>query len=310
MDPSFRGLEEEGINYGSRPLYRGKVRDVLDLGENLLLVASDRISAFDRVLGSIPHKGEILNRLAIKWLKDSSHIVPNHLIRQVGSRAALVRKARVLPLEIIVRAYLSGSAWRAYQAGADVSGHLLPRGMRKNQAFPKPIITPSTKAQVGDHDEAISVQEILGRGILDEDLWQQVEDYALQLFAEGQKRSAERGLILVDSKYEMGVDSEGKLMLVDEVHTPDSSRFWYAESYEEAFEKGNDPRALDKEFLRAWLLEQGFNADIEVPELPEELCQSVSERYKELWYALTGEEFRPILPNIEAERKELQVFLS
>ena len=310
MGKSFRGLQEEGIEYGSRKLYSGKVRDVLDLGDSLLLVTSDRISAFDRVLGTIPHKGEILNRLAVFWLQATGGDVPNHLIQTIGTRSVLVRKAQVVPIEVIVRNYLTGSAWRDYQAGREISGHRLPAGLRKNQEFAAPILTPSTKAAVGDHDEPISEAQILSRGIATEELWSRISTAALKLFGIGRRMAAERGLILVDTKYEFGIDPSGELLVVDEIHTPDSSRFWYADSYQEAFESGSDPRALDKEFLRSWLLDQGFSGEGPAPALPPELVEQVSSRYAELWKLLTGSEFRSLSDGIEAEKRELQVFLS
>lgn len=305
----FRGLEDEGFRVPADRLYRGKVRDCVTLGDEMLLVTSDRISAFDRVLGVIRHKGEILNRLACHWLEASADIVPNHLIKRVGPRSMLVRRASVLPVEVIVRGYLTGSAWRDYSAGKAVSGIVLPANMRRNQKFDAPLITPSTKAADGDHDTPISREEILERGIVSESLWRQVEEYALKLFAFGSKEAARRGLLLVDTKYEFGIDSDGRLLVVDEVHTPDSSRFWYAASYDEKFEKGADPRALDKEFLRAWLLERGFSGEGTPPVLDDSIRNLISLRYQELFALVTGQNFESLSVGIEAERQELAVII-
>lgn len=290
----FTSLEDAGIALEGRKVYRGKVRDVVDLGDQLLLITSDRISAFDRVLGSVPLKGEVLNRLALYWLQETAQLVPNHLIRPVGGRAALVTKARVLPVEVIVRGYLTGSAWRDYQAGRAISGIRLPRGLEENQAFESPLITPSTKADQGDHDQPISRQEILDRGLVDPEVWQTVEEYALTLFAFGQNTAADRGLILVDTKYEFGITPQGRVILVDEIHTPDSSRYWYAQ------EPG---RSLDKEFLRRWLMEQGFTGDGEAPVIPREVILELAQRYIQTFQLITGQEFQPVSTDLEADRR-------
>ena len=296
------------------PLYQGKVRDTLDLGDRLLLLTTDRVSAFDRVLGLIPYKGEILNRLTCWWLDQTKELVPNHFIQQVGSRAMVCQKARVIPVEVVVRAYLTGSAWRDYQAGNPISGIQLAPGMKKNQRFDQPIITPSTKAEQGLHDEPISVQSILDRQLVSPEVWTTIETYALRLFARGTEVAKERGLILVDTKYEFGlVDQPGsdkpQVILVDEIHTPDSSRYWYAQGYEERFQAGQDPKSLDKEFLRAWLMDRGFSGSGDPPPITPELADQISKRYQELYQILTGETFSTIFTNLESETHSIAVIL-
>jgi phosphoribosylaminoimidazole-succinocarboxamide synthase len=292
----FASIDDAGISLEGRSVYRGKVRDVVDLGDRLLLITSDRISAFDRVLGLVPLKGEILNRLALYWLQQTADLVPNHLIRPVGGRAVLVKKATVLPVEVIVRGYLTGSAWRDYNAGRDISGIYPPPGMTENQAFSAPIITPSTKAEQGDHDQPISSPEILRRGLVKPEIWSQVQSAALRLFAFGQEQAAKRGLILVDTKYEFGLDDQGELILVDEIHTPDSSRYWFADQ---------PGRSMDKEFLRRWLMDQGFTGSGDPPEIPPEIILELSQRYIHTYETITGEKFSPISPSLEADHQAI-----
>ena len=223
----FPGIEETRIPAGTS-LYRGKVRDVFDLGDRLLITATDRISAFDRVLSTIPYKGEILNRVSHQWFKLTKHIIPNHVAEVLSGRTIVVKKAKVVPVEVVVRGYLTGSAWRDYSAGKPVSGVELPKGMKRDQAFPEPILTPSTKEALGKHDEPISEADIVRRGIVEAGLWREIRETALSLFRLGASVALRRGLILVDTKYEFGLLPDGKLLLVDEIHTPDSSRYWYA----------------------------------------------------------------------------------
>jgi phosphoribosylaminoimidazole-succinocarboxamide synthase len=284
-------------------VYTGKVRDVIDLGDRLLIIVTDRISAFDRVLAAIPHKGEVLSRISLAWFDETRDLVENHILEPLTPRTTVVRKARVLPVEVVVRGYLTGSAWRDYDSGHPVSGIVLPGGMRKNQAFDTPLLTPSTKEEQGKHDEPVSEAEIIRRGIVSPELWEKVRESALALFVRGTEVARKRGLILVDTKYEFGVLPEGGLILVDEIHTPDSSRYWYAESYKETFRSGGDPRQLDKEFFRKWLLDRGFKGDGPAPEIPEDVREEVSRRYIEAFEAVLGEKFVPKSPEIEAERE-------
>ena len=287
---TFQGL---GKNLPSgKSVSSGKVRDIVDLGDRLLISTSDRISAFDRVLSTIPCKGEVLNRMALHWFEQTSDIISNHILDSVTSRTVAVKKCTVLPVEVVIRGYLTGSAWRDYSAGKAVSGISLPPGMRMNQRFETPLITPSTKAEQGLHDEPISSEEIVSRGLVDKKIWAQVEDVALRIFQRGTEQCAEQGLILVDTKYEFGL-LDGELLLIDEVHTPDSSRFWFADTYKAMFEAGEDPRKLDKEYLRKWLMDQGFMGNGEAPAIPDDVRIETAKRYVEAFERITGTPFRP-----------------
>ena len=280
---------------GQTNVYHGKVRDVYFIGDDLLcMVATDRISAFDVILPEgIPFKGQILNQIAAKFLNATRDIVPNWLLATPDPMVSVGYRCEGYPVEMIVRGYLCGSAWRAYKAGArEICGVKLPEGMRENEKFPTPIITPTTKAEIGTHDEDISREEILARGLVPEKEYQLMEQYALALFARGQEIAQKHGLILVDTKYEFG-SYKGKVMLMDEVHTPDSSRYFYAEGYAERFEAGEPQRQLSKEFVREWLMENGFQgkAGQQVPEMTPAIVQSITDRYVELYEGITGDAF-------------------
>ncbi len=303
------GCLEQLVLPSAVPLYRGKVRDIIDLGDRLLMTTTDRISAFDRVLTTIPHKGEILNRISCSWFAKVSDIVPNHILEELSPRTVVVKKTRVLPLEVVVRGYLTGSAYRAYQEGKPVSGIHLPRGMKKNEPFSLPLVTPSTKEAVGTHDEPISEEEILSRKILTPALWEEVKEKALAVFCRGTEIARKRGLILVDTKYEFGLADDGTLYLVDELHTPDSSRYWYASSYEESLTTGVEPRQLDKEYFRAWLLSKGFQGNGDSPAIPIEVRMAVSRRYIEAFEAIEGTSFHPLAANPEAETQIVLSYL-
>lgn len=279
---------------GQKSLYHGKVRDVYDIDDKyLVMVATDRISAFDVILPEgIPYKGQVLNQIAAYFLDATADIVPNWKVAVPDPMVTVGLKCNPLKIEMIVRGYLAGSAWREYKAGnREICGVRLPEGMRENQKFEHPILTPTTKADAG-HDENISRDEIIAQGIVSEDIYAQVEKYALALFERGQKMAAERGLILVDTKYEFGV-LDGKVILIDEIHTPDSSRYFYADGYEERFEKGEEQRQLSKEFVRQWLISNGFmgKPGQKVPEMTPEYCDEVSRRYIELYEHITGRTF-------------------
>jgi len=294
-------------------LYSGKVRDRVDLGDKILLYTSDRVSAFDVLLGLVPCKGEVLNGISRFWFEKTQDIIPSHFIAAVGERGLLCKKARVLPVEVVVRGYLTGSAWRDYQASSLVSGIRLERGMNRDQKFEFPLITPSTKEDLGKHDEPISSVEILKRGLVKEEIWHQVETAALALFARGQAWAQSRGLILVDTKYEFGLVQEGeeeRLILVDEVHTPDSSRYWYADTYAELFEEGKDQRKLDKEYLRSWLIENGWMGKGEAPKIPGEVFAELSWRYIQAYQELCGQNFEAKSLNLESDAQSLRYFLS
>ena len=276
-------------------VYKGKVRDVYTIGSDaLIMIATDRISAFDVVLPQgIPYKGQVLNQIAAKFLDATADIIPNwkqatpHPLVTVGLRCEPYK------IEMIVRGYLTGSAWRDYKKGArSISGVVLPDGMRENEKFPFPILTPTTKADQG-HDENISRDEIISQGLVSKDEYEQLEKYALDLFARGTEIADEKGLILVDTKYEFGKHND-TIYLIDEIHTPDSSRYFYKEGYEELFEKGEEQKQLSKEFVRKWLMDNGFQgkAGQEVPEMTESYCNEVSERYIELFEIITGDNFK------------------
>lgn len=279
---------------GQTGVYHGKVRDVYFLEQGLVaMVASDRISAFDVVLPEgIPYKGQVLNQIATYFLEATKDIVANWLISTPDPMVSLGHRCEPFKVEMVIRGYLTGSAWRTYKAGErSICGITLPDGMREDEAFPTPIITPTTKADEG-HDENISREEIIAQGIVTEEDYKQLEEYTYALFARGQEMARERGLILVDTKYEFG-KKDGKIYLIDEIHTPDSSRYFYADGYAERFESGQPQKQLSKEFVRQWLIEQGFQGreGDQVPEMTPEYCQSVSERYIELYEQVTGRPF-------------------
>ncbi len=279
---------------GQKSVYHGKVRDVYNIGDKLLaMVVTDRISAFDVILPKgIPFKGQVLNQIAAKFLDATSDIVPNWKVATPDPMVTIGRKCEPLKVEVIIRGYLTGSAWREYKAGCrELCGVKLPEGMKENQKFPEPIITPTTKADEG-HDMNISRDEIIAQGIVAKEDWELIEDYTRKLFARGTEIAAKHGLILVDTKYEFG-KLDGKIILIDEIHTPDSSRYFYADGYQERFEKGEAQRQLSKEFVRQWLIDNNFmgQAGQKVPEMTDEKVKEISDRYIELYEHITGEKF-------------------
>ena len=279
---------------GQKSVYHGKVRDVYNINDDLMvMVATDRISAFDVILPKgIPFKGQVLNQIAAKFLDATSDICPNWKLATPDPMVTVGLKCEGFRVEMIIRGYLTGSAWRDYQKGCrEICGVALPEGMRENERFPEPIITPTTKADEG-HDLNISKEEIIAQGLVSAEDYAVMEDYTRRLFARGQEIAAKRGLILVDTKYEFG-KRDGKVYLIDEIHTPDSSRYFYAEGYEERFEKGEAQRQLSKEFVRQWLIEHNFMNEPgqQMPEITDEYAESVSERYIELYEHITGEKF-------------------
>lgn len=273
----------------------GKVRDSYVLGERRVLVTSDRLSAFDRILTTIPFKGQLLNQMATYWFKETAHIVPNHLLSVPHPNVLLTKQVQIVPIEVVVRGYLAGSAWRDYQAGRSVSGIVLPKGLKKSARFEKPLLTPSTKAPIGQHDEPISSEEIVSSGLVEKKLWQEISAAAFSLFEFGTKKALERGLILVDTKYEFGLlhDQSGKtqLVLADEIHTQDSSRYWIAESYPQAFQDQVDPVMLDKEFVRRWLIDRGYMGEGTPPTITNEFRVDTALRYMEVCEKITGLSF-------------------
>lgn len=288
-------LTKTNFNFpGQTAVYHGKVRDVYTINNDLMvMVATDRISAFDVILPEgIPYKGQVLNQIAAYFLDASADIVPNWKMAVPDPMATVGLRAEGAPVEMIIRGYLTGSAWREYKNGCrELCGVRLPDGMKENEKFPEPIITPTTKAAEG-HDENISREEIIRQGLVSEEHYKVMEDYTRKLFALGTKMAAEKGLILVDTKYEFGIRN-GKVILIDEIHTPDSSRYFYAEGYEERFKKGEPQRQLSKEFVRQWLIDHGFmgKEGQSVPEMSPEFIKSVSERYIELYEHVTGMKF-------------------
>ena len=276
-------------------VYHGKVRDVYTVGDDkLVMVATDRISAFDVVLPKgIPFKGQMLNQIAAKFLDATADIVPNWKLATPDPMVTVGVMCEGFAIEMIVRGYLCGSAWRAYKSGVrEICGVQLPEGMKENQKFPQPIITPTTKAEIGEHDADISKEEILAKGLATPEEYELLEKYTLALFARGTEIAAKRGLILVDTKYEFGKHN-GTIYLMDEIHTPDSSRYFYSEGYEEKFEKGEPQKQLSKEFVREWLMDNGFQGQEgqQVPEMTDEIVTGISERYIELYEHITGETF-------------------
>ena len=280
---------------GQKSVYHGKVRDVYNIhDEPLVMVGTDRISAFDVILPEgVPYKGQILNQIASKFLDETKDICPNWKLATPDPMVTVGIQCKGFPVEMIVRGYLCGSAWRAYKNGVrEICGVKIPDGMRENQKFPQPIITPTTKAEMGMHDEDISEEDIIKKGLMSRSDYATLQKYTLALFERGTQMAAERGLILVDTKYEFGT-YEGDIYLIDEIHTPDSSRYFYSEGYEEHFSKGEPQRQLSKEFVREWLMENGFQGKEgqPVPEMTSDIVESISNRYIELYEQITGETF-------------------
>ena len=304
----MKALTKTDFNFpGQKSVYHGKVRDVYNInGEQLVMVATDRISAFDVVLPEgIPYKGQMLNQIAAKFLDATTDICPNWKVATPDPMVTVGVLCEGFPVEMIVRGYLCGSAWRAYKSGVrEICGVKLPEGMKENQKFPEPIVTPTTKAEMGLHDEDISKEEILAQGLATPAEYATLEKYTLALFKRGTEIAAERGLILVDTKYEFGKHN-GTIYLMDEIHTPDSSRYFYADGYQERFEKGEAQKQLSKEFVREWLMENGFQGK-EGQKVPE-IVESISERYIELFENITGEKFVKEDTSNIAERIEKNV---
>ncbi len=290
---------------GQKSVYRGKVREVYTLDNGLMvMVATDRLSAFDVVMPKgIPFKGQILNQIATRMLQDTSSKVPNWLLATPDPNVAIGKACEPFKVEMVIRGYLAGHSAREYAKGKrTLCGVALPEGLKENDAFPEPMITPATKAEQGDHDEDISREEILSRGIVSEADYIVLEKYTRTLFEEGTRIAKERGLLLVDTKYEFGKTDEGEIVLIDEVHTPDSSRYFYADTYEEFQRNGSSQKQLSKEFVRRWLIENNFQGleGQTLPHMSDEYIEGVSERYIELYEAITAEKF------IKADTEDLQ----
>lgn len=303
-------LTETDLTLGKK--YRGKVRDTYDLGDTLVLITTDRQSAFDRVLASVPYKGQVLNLTSAWWFDKTCHIIPNHVLSIPDPNVTIARKCRVFPIEFVVRGYITGttntSLWTQYQQGKrQYCGHTFPDGLVKNQALAYPVLTPTTKEKI--HDRPISPEEIIAEQWMTQQEWDEASSLALQLFNYGTILAKQRGLILVDTKYEMGVDENGTIVLVDEIHTPDSSRYWLADTYDERFSRQQEPDNIDKEFLRLWFKENcDPYQDETLPKAPDELIVTLSSRYIQLYELIVGESFPfPInqLPILERMKKNI-----
>ncbi|MBX3035898.1 MAG: phosphoribosylaminoimidazolesuccinocarboxamide synthase [Anaerolineales bacterium] len=295
-------LIPQALNETNLPLagkQSGKVRDWYDLpNRQRLIVTTDRLSAFDRILARVPYKGQVLNQLSAWWFEQTKEIIPNHLISIPDPNAAIVQKVHPIQVEVIVRGYITGvtstALWHRYSLGErNIYGYDFPEGLRKNQKLSEPIITPTTKGGETGHDERLTCAEVVEKKILDENIWNQVQNAALAIFKRGQELAAKAELILVDTKYEFGLTDDGQVMLIDEVHTPDSSRFWRANAYQKLFDEGKEPENFDKEFIRIAYADKGYRGDGEIPSMPDDLWTSASRRYIAIYEMLTGKTFKP-----------------
>lgn len=289
--------------------YEGKVRDNYTKGDRRILIATDRLSAFDRIITTIPFKGQVLNQMTLFWFDQTKDIIGNHIIESPDPNVVIGRECKPLMVEMVVRGYITGvtstSAWYNYEKGVrNFCGNVLPEGLRKNQKFEKPIITPSTKAEHGAHDESIGPDEILKLGLLTQEQWEFLSRAVLALYSRGVEICARQGIILVDTKYELGIDPEGKIVLIDEIHTPDSSRFWFANEYEKRFTAGEEQKKIDKEYLREWLAERGFRGEGEVPAIPNDVRAETARRYIEAYELITGLEFTSEVGPVDERMKK------
>lgn len=289
----------QGLSSSVHEKKSGKVRDWYFTDDSVrLMVTTDRLSAFDRVLAAVPWKGQVLNELSAWWNEKTQDIVPNHLISMPDPNVSLVREAEALPVEVIVRGYITGvtstALWYRYSIGErEIYGYRFPDGLAKNQRLASPIITPTTKGGAGSHDERLTCDEVVGKGFVRESTWRKISDIALRLYARGVEVAGKAGLILVDTKYEFGLDRQGEILLIDEIHTPDSSRFWKLDSYEERLARGLEPELFDKEFVRMRYAELGYRGDGEPPSLPESVWVDTSRFYQNVYELLTGRAFIP-----------------
>ncbi|MBW2976492.1 phosphoribosylaminoimidazolesuccinocarboxamide synthase [Candidatus Woesearchaeota archaeon] len=309
-ETDFSGLGEK---------IKGKVRDIYAFDDKLLLVSTDRLSAFDRIICTIPFKGQILNQTSFFWFEKTKNIVKNHVIDVPDPNATIAKKCKVIPVEMVVRGYISGvtktSAWYNYEKGIrNFCGNILPKGMKKNQIFDRPIITPTTKAAYGSHDESISREEIIKQGLADKETYEKMESISLRLFGFGAKFAEKNNLILADTKYEFGFDEDGILTLIDEIHTPDSARFWIRNSYEKLFSQAKEPETLGKEYLRQFLKDKGFAGEGNIPKMPDEIKIEAAKRYIKAYEMITGSEFKAknedVLKRIENSLKKSGIFKS
>ncbi|MGY6648914.1 phosphoribosylaminoimidazolesuccinocarboxamide synthase [Wenyingzhuangia sp. IMCC45574] len=310
-------INDTNFNFPNQTaVYKGKVREVYTVEEKLVMIASDRLSAFDVIMPKqIPYKGQILNQIAAKMLEATKDICPNWVLGTPDPNVTVGYACEPFKVEMVVRGYCTGHAWRTYRSGErTLCGVTMPEGMKENDKFPTPIITPTTKADLGDHDEDISREAILANGVVSEEDYTQLEAYTLALFQKGTELAAERGLILVDTKYEFGKTADGKIVVIDEIHTPDSSRYFYAEGYQERQDNGEAQKQLSKEFVRQWLIENDFQGKEgqQIPELTDEKIEEISNRYIELYEQITGESFvkADISDVLERIEKNVTAFLA
>ena len=296
------------------PKQQGKVRDIYNLQGKRILITTDRISAFDRVLGYIPYKGQVLNQLSAFWFEKTSDIVANHLISVPHPNVSLVHEAKPYPVEMVVRGYISGvtntSIWGSYEKGERmIYGIKFPEGLHKNQKLPYPVVTPTTKAEHGGHDQPLTEKEILDKKLLSKKVWEEMKEASVKLYLRGTEICRRRGLILVDTKYEFG-EYKGKMMLIDEIHTPDSSRYWKKENYQKRFEKGLEPENFDKEFFRIWYVKKGYTGDGEPPKMSMDLQLKTAIRYMKIYEMITGKKFKALSYPLKSSIKEsLQIYL-
>ena len=291
---AFAGIDEPG----AEPQIRGKVRDIYLREGERLLVTTDRLSAFDRVLGLVPYKGQVLNQLSAFWFDQMADIISSHMLSTPDPNVMRAKECQALPVEVVVRGYISGvtktALWHRYNHGErTIYGYTFPEGLKKNQPLPEPIITPTTKGGPTGHDERLTCAEVVEKGLLEPALWNRVQQAALDIFGRGQELARQGGLILVDTKYEFGLTTNGDLVLIDEVHTPDSSRFWKTDSYDARFAAGEEPENFDKEFIRLWYAAQGYLGDGKPPAWSSDLAVQISQRYIQVYETLTGKNFEP-----------------
>ncbi|MBI2574688.1 phosphoribosylaminoimidazolesuccinocarboxamide synthase, partial [Candidatus Woesearchaeota archaeon] len=287
-------LEKTDLQIGSK--YEGKVRDNYVLDGRRIIITTDRLSAFDVVLCTLPFKGQVLNQMSAFWFDKTRGIVPNHVIDIPDPNITVARNCEPIPVEFVVRGYITGvtttSIWHNYSRGVrDFCGHRLPEGLKKDQRLDMPIVTPSTKAEKGLHDESVSRADVIKRGLMDGDEFDQAAEISLRLFELGTRLAAKNGIMLVDTKYEFGKDDDGEIVLIDEIHTPDSSRFWYRESYSGLFAKGEEQRRIDKEYVRKWLADRGYTGQGAPPKIPDEVRVEAAKRYIDAYEQVTGKQF-------------------
>lgn len=290
-------------NLGNR--YKGKVRDnfINEKSGVRTIVSSDRLSAFDRVITTIPFKGQLLNQMSTFWFEKTKDLVPNHIIDIPDPNVVRVHNCKPFPVEMIVRAYITGSAWRAYEKGEEIPGIKFPEGLKKNQKLPEMVITPSTKAEIGEHDMPISREDIIAKKLVEENLYKEMEEKTLKLFKYASEHCAKNNLILVDCKFEFGLTPDGQVVVIDEIFTPDASRFWIFDTYDEKFKNGQEPDILDKEFFRAWLIKsKNFMGDGSIPSVEDDVKVEFVKRYVQSYEMITGEEFKPIIEGSVIER--------